>query len=78
MTKVGTFTATLTLEHATKTDATITGAQFEISKTASALPILLLPSVSKLLQEVANSPLLTFWQGFKVLKRATPLKVSPL
>ena len=35
MSKIGSFTATLTLEHATKTDATITGAQFEITKTAA-------------------------------------------
>ncbi len=34
MTKAGTFTATLVLAHATKADATITGAQFEITKAA--------------------------------------------
>ena len=31
MTKVGTFNATITLQHSTKQDATITGAQFELT-----------------------------------------------
>ena len=35
MLKIGSFTATITLENPNKTDATITGAQFEITKTAA-------------------------------------------
>ncbi len=34
MTKIGSFTATIVLEHSTKGDATITGAQFKISSSA--------------------------------------------